>query len=247
LTTFAACVTTPVTHRKQLNFMPDSEMNALGAQAYAEMRQKEKISTNQALTANVDDVGRHIATASGQHYNWEFTLFDDKQVNAFCLPGGKVGVFTGIIPVAQNNAALAAVLGHEVAHAVLKHSAERASQQLLLTGGMMALDVAMRDSHMKQLLFAAIGIGSQVGITLPFSRKQEAEADAVGLRYMAKAGYDPKEAIALWDRMGKLGGTPPEILSDHPDPKSRAKALEAQLPDVMPLYEASQKVPTQPL
>jgi predicted Zn-dependent protease len=245
--TFTACVTTPETHRKQVNFVPDSQMNAMGAEAFTEMLKTEKISSDAKLTAAVVDVGRRIATASGKNYQWEFKLFDSKDVNAFCLPGGKVGVYTGLLPVAKTNAGLAAVLGHEVAHAILRHGAERMSQQLLLTGGLIAVDAAMRNSEQRGLIMGALGLGAQFGVMLPYSRKHESEADEVGLTYMAKAGYDPREAVALWQRMAQQGSRPPEILSTHPDPANRARIIERDLPSVMPYYDKSQKVPTEPI
>jgi predicted Zn-dependent protease len=246
-TTFTACVTTPETHRKQVNFVPDSQMNAMGAEAYTEMRKTEKVSTDAKLTAAVVEVGKRIALASGKNYQWEFTLFDSKEVNAFCLPGGKVGVYTGLLPIAKTNAGLAAVLGHEVAHAVLRHGAERMSQQLILTGGLIAVDAAMRNSDQRALIMGALGLGAQFGVMLPYSRKHESEADEVGLTYMAKAGYDPREAVDLWHRMAQQGARPPEILSTHPDPINRARIIERDLPNVMGYYEHSQRVPTAPI
>ena len=238
-----ACVTTPVTHRNQLNFVPDSQMNQMGDDAYREMKQKVPASGNAALTAAVTDVGKRIAQATGESYSWEFTLFQSQEVNAFCLPGGKVGVYTGILPIAQTNAGLAAILGHEVAHAVLKHGAERVSQQLLVAGVLMSLEEALRTRSSRDLIMAALGAGVQFGVVLPYSRRDESEADHVGLIYMAKAGYDPHEAIALWKRMAaQENGAPPEWLSTHPDSGRRAVALQQQLPDVLPLYDQSAKV-----
>ena len=243
-----ACDKTEETGRERLAPMPDSFMNPMGLQAYDEMKTTTPISTNKALTAKVAAIAARIADATGEKLDWDFTLFDSKEVNAFCLPGGKVGVYTGIIPVAQTNAGLAAVLGHEVAHAILRHGGERASQQLalagLLFGAEVTVDSVLKDKDLKPLMLAAIGLGAQLGVVLPFSREQEAEADTVGLKYMAKAGYDPQQAVELWHRMSALGGTPPEILSDHPDSDKRATALSDEQSDVLPLYDASQKQPT---
>lgn len=242
---FVSCVTVEESHRRALAPLPDGYMNSLGAEAYSEMKKTGKISPNKELTAKVVEIGKRIAKASGKNFDWEFTLFDDKDVNAFCLPGGKVGVLTGIIPVAQNNAALAAVLGHEVGHAVARHSGERMSQALLLTGVMISVDQVMKDSKMHDLALAALGLGAQVGVLLPYSRMHETEADHIGLEYMARAGYDPKEAVALWHRMAKMGGAhPPEWLSTHPDSEARARDLKSRLNEVMPAYEKSGKVPT---
>lgn len=240
----AACVTTPVTHRRQLVIVPESQMNSMGEQAYDEMLKTEKKSKDLQLVARVTEIGKRIAAASGKSFKWEFTLFENEQVNAFCLPGGKVGIFTGILATAQTNAGLAAVLGHEVAHAVAHHGAERVSQGLLVAGVLIGADQAMKDSKYRQIVLAGLGLGANVGVVLPYSRWQESEADTIGLQYMAKAGYDPKEAVGIWERMAKLGGSPPEIVSTHPDPKRRARELEAQLAKVQPLFEQSDKVPT---
>jgi predicted Zn-dependent protease len=245
--TFTACVTTPETGRKQLAPLPESTMNSLGAQAYEEMLKTEKKSTDAKLTAEVLEIGKRIAAASGKNYNWEFTLFENKQVNAFCLPGGKVGVYTGIIPVAKTNAGLAAVLGHEVAHAVLRHSGERASQMLLAQGILVGADLFTRDSKSRKIILTALGLGIQGAVLLPYSRSHESEADTVGLKYMAKAGYDPDAAAELWKRMAKLGGNPPELLSTHPDPSRRSEALRKEVKEVMPYYEKSAKIPTKDL
>lgn len=222
-------------------------MNAEGEAAYKDILAKSKISQKTKLNSEIVNIGRKIATASGVDYAWEFSVIDENQVNAFCLPGGKVGVYTGIVPVAQNNAALAAVLGHEVAHAVLKHSAERVSQQMVMGIGAQVVDGLFGNSQYRGVIAGAMGIGAIYGVTLPFSRYHEAEADRVGLEYMAKAGYDPREAVGLWERMGAQGGRTIELLSTHPDPISRAKALTKQMDKAMAIYNASVKVPTAPL
>jgi predicted Zn-dependent protease len=242
--TFIACVTTPESGRRQLAPLPDSMMNNMGSQAYDDMLKTEKKSGDAKLTAKVVEIGKRIAKASGKDYDWEFTLFESKEVNAFCLPGGKVGVYTGIVPTAKTNAGLAAVLGHEVAHAVARHSGERASQMLLAQAYMPRADLYTRNSKSRGIIMAAFGIGLQGGFLLPFSRTHESEADAIGLKYMARAGYDPKEAVELWKRMAKLGGNPPELLSTHPNPEGRADALQKQLRGVEPEYERSDKVAT---
>ncbi len=242
---FVACVTVEESNRRALAPLPDGYMNSLGAQAYDEMKQKDKVSSDKVLTAKVVEIGKRIAQASGKNFNWEFTLFENKEVNAFCLPGGKVGVLTGIIPVAATNAGLAAVLGHEVGHAVARHSGERLSHAILVTGVILSVDQVMKDSKMHDLALGALGLGAQVGVMLPYSRVHETEADHIGLEYMARAGYDPKEAVALWRRMAKVsGGSPPEILSTHPNSESRAADLESRLKDVQADYDKSSKVPT---
>ena len=243
----SSCSTVEGTNRKQLMPLPDAYMDSLGASAYAEMKEKDPVSTSAAQTQEMLVIAKRVAAATGKALDWEFTLFNSQQVNAFCLPGGKVGVYTGMIPVAKTNAGLAAVLGHEMGHAIAHHSGERMSQQLLLSGALMSVDALMADSAKKQLTLAALGVGAQVGVTLPFSRLQESEADTLGLIYMARAGYDPREAIDLWLRMDKLGGAPPEFLSTHPDSSKRAAALEEQLPKALQEYEKAQKVATVPL
>jgi predicted Zn-dependent protease len=240
-----SCETTPVTERKQVILVSDEQMDSLGEQSYKEILQKEKISQDKAMTAKIVSIGQAIAKASGEDYKWEFNLIDSDAVNAFCLPGGKVGVYTGILKVAQSNAGLAAVMGHEVAHAVAKHGAERVSQGLIVQGALGAVDIAMKDERNKDILLGALGIGAQFGVLMPYGRKHESEADRIGLIYMAKAGFDPREAVELWKRMAANGsGGMPEFLSTHPDPLKRAAALESQLKDVMPIYEASKKIPT---
>lgn len=240
-----SCVTSPETGRRQLNLVSDGEMNTMGEQAYKEMLSKSKISQKPQLNSEIVNIGKRIAAATDVSYDWEFSVIDENQVNAFCLPGGKVAVYTALIPVAKNNAALAAVLGHEVAHAVLRHSAERMSQQLILNQSMQIAGVLFSSSQHKDLIAAAMGIGANYGVALPFGRYEEAEADRVGLEYMAKAGYDPREAIGLWERMGQMGGgRPPEILSTHPDPVNRAKDLAKHMDKALALYNASQKQPT---
>ncbi len=237
----AACVTSPETGRSQLSLVSDSQMNSLGAQAYQETLAKSKISRNSNLNSEVATIGRRIAQASGVDYEWEFKVIDEPQtVNAFCLPGGKVAVYTGIVPVAKNNAALAAVMGHEVAHATLRHSAERMSQQMVMQMGLTVASISFSNSENRNVIAGLLGIGTQFGVVLPFSRYHESEADRVGLEYMARAGYDPREAVGLWERMGAAGGgRPPEILSTHPDPVRRARDLNKHMAKALALYQAS--------
>ncbi len=242
------CVTVGESGRKRLAPLPDSYMNALGSNTYQELKKETKVSTNKALTAKVMEVGDRIAKASGQSYAWEFTLFDSPEVNAFCLPGGKVGIYTGILKVAQSNAGLAAIIGHEVAHATARHGGERLSQQLLVSGALIAADEAFRDSKYKGLILGALGVGSKFGILLPYSRLQESEADQIGTNYMAKAGYDPKEAVKVWHRMAALnGGKVPEFLSTHPDSLKRANDIERELSESLAIYNQSNKIQTVPI
>ncbi len=246
----AACVTSPETGRSQLSLVSDSQMNSLGAQAYQETLAKSKISRNSNLNSEVATIGRRIAQVSGVDYDWEFKVIDEPQtVNAFCLPGGKVAVYTGIVPLAKNNAALAAVMGHEVAHATLRHSAERMSQQLVMQMGLTVASISFSNSENRNMIAGLLGIGTQFGVVLPFSRYHESEADRVGLEYMARAGYDPREAVGLWERMGAAGGgRPPEILSTHPDPVRRARDLNKHMAKALAMYQASpQRTPTKNL
>jgi predicted Zn-dependent protease len=240
-----SCVTSPETGRRQLSLVSDSEMNSMGEQAYKDILSKGKVSQKPQLNSEIVGIGKRIATASGVNYEWEFSVLDEDQVNAFCLPGGKVAVYTALIPVAKTNAGLAAVLGHEVAHAVLRHSAERMSQQMVMQQGMNITGAIFQNSQYRDIIAASMGIGANYGVFLPFGRFEESEADRVGLEYMAKAGFDPREAITLWERMGAMGGSrPPEILSTHPDPANRAKALAKHMDKAMALYNASIKQPT---
>jgi len=244
LVTIVSCVTTPETNRKQFVAVSEGQMASLGEDAWKEIKTKEKLSTDTQASAAVESIGRKIAAASGKNYSWEFSLFESKEINAFCLPGGKVGVYTGILAIAKNNAGLAAILGHEVAHAVARHSAERVTQSLLVAGVLISIDKAMEDSNRKKMVLAGLGLGAQFGVILPYSRFHESEADSIGLTYSAKAGFDPREAPAFWQRMSSTGGQPPEFLSTHPNPGSRIRALESQMPEALSLYEKSQKIPT---
>lgn len=245
----AKCVSTPVTGRMALRLMPDSQMNGMGAQAYQEMKAKTPVSKNPAYRALIEQVGKRIAAASGKNYSWEFEVFDEpKTVNAFCLPGGKIAFYTGIFPIAANDAGIAAIMGHEVAHAVAGHGNERISQNLIVQLGLTAAQVSLADSKHKREIYAGLALGAQFGVLLPYSRSHEAEADAIGLRYMAAAGYNPEEAPLLWERMNKAGaGHIPEFMSTHPDPARRAAKLRAALPSVAELYAASEKQPLRPV
>lgn len=231
-----------------IHLLSEAQMNQMGEQNYQSIKSKTKISKDLILKEKIQRIGRRIAKASGKNYNWEFELFDEpKTVNAFCLPGGKIGVYTGIIPIAKNEAGLAAVLGHEVAHATLGHGNERVSQGLITSIGFAAMEAVLGDSQNRDVILGGLGIGAQFGILLPFSRGHESAADRVGTQYMAKAGYDPREAKDLWMRMAATGGKVPEFMSTHPDPLRRAKALEQNLSEFLPLYQVSENQPSKPL
>ena len=243
-----ACAKVPITNRTQLILLPRAFEMQLGASAYLSMLESEKVSKNKHYARTVTRVGQRIAAVSHTpNLKWQYTVFDnDKLVNAFALPGGKIGVYTGMMPVAKTDAGLATVMAHEVAHATARHGGERLTLGILLEMGSAALASAMKkkDEKTQSRVLAAYGIGSTLVVALPFSRKQESEADRIGLIYMAKAGYDPREAIPFWERMGAAGrGAPPEFLSTHPGYRTRIKNLRKWMPEAMEYYEASQKAP----
>lgn len=218
----------------------------MGVQAYHEILRKSKISRDPRLNDLVTRVGTRIARATGRlDYQWEFKVIeDDKQVNAFALPGGKVAVYTGILPVTKDDAGLATVMGHEVAHAIARHGGERVSQGLLVQMGLATAQAAManRDPRTVEQVTGLLGAGAALGIILPFSRAQESEADHLGLIYMAKAGYDPRAAISFWQRMEQAARgrpSPPEFLSTHPSHGTRIREIEQWIPEAMRYYQAS--------
>jgi predicted Zn-dependent protease len=248
-----ACATVPLTERQGLHIVPDSELITLSFQQYGELLKKLKLSTDQGKIQRVRRAGQRIAQASEEvmrgygmeseikDYHWEFNVIDDdKVVNAFCMPGGKIAVYTGIFPVAQDETGLAVVMGHEVAHALAKHGNERVSQGLFTQLGGVALSTALSNQPgtTNQIFMAAYGIGANVGVLLPYSRLHESEADRIGLTLMAKAGYDPREAIPFWQRMNEKGkGSSPEFLSTHPAPETRIKQIETLIPEAMKYYK----------
>jgi predicted Zn-dependent protease len=238
----AACQTAPITGRSQLLLLPEGTELQMGLQSYQEVLQKSKVSTDPTATAQLQRVGPRVAAATGRtDYQWEFKLIEDEQVNAFCLPGGKVAVYTGILPITRDDAGLAAVLSHEVAHAIARHGGERVSQTLLVQTGLAGLQLAMtnRDPKTVEQVTALLGAGATVGLLLPWSRTQESEADHLGLIYMAKAGYDPHAARDLWVRMAEAGKgkqKPPEFLSTHPADQTRIRQIEGWLPEAMQYY-----------
>lgn len=234
--TIGACVTTPYTNRSQMILLSESEELQLGVAAYQEVLSKSNVTTGKPL-AVVQRVGERIAAAADKpSYQWQFTAIDDpKTVNAFALPGGKVAVYTGLFPIAKDEAGLAAVMGHEVAHALARHGAERMSQGMVLQLGAVGLSAAMggKDPALANAVMSAYGLGAQVGVALPFNRSQESEADRIGMILMAKAGYDPEAALFLWQRMGEneSGGRPPEYLSTHPSAETRQEQIRGWLPE----------------
>lgn len=247
-----ACSSVLITGRKQLLLVPDSEVLSMSAQSYKEFIDSVPASTNIVNTQLVKKVGKKISSVveeylrnNGQeseiaNYAWEFSLVKDDAVNAFCMPGGKVVFFEGILPVAQGEAGIAVVMGHEVAHAVAKHSSERLSQQMLLQYGASLTDVllANKSEAARVGINSLYGIGAQFGVMLPYSRKHEYEADQLGLVFIAMAGYDPSAAIAFWERMeASSEGSTMEFMSTHPSDANRIAKLKAFLPEAMKFYK----------
>ena len=246
-TFLTACRSTPVTGREQLILIPESQEVQMGLTAYRDVLSKSKLSSDSEKVAMVRRVGERIAAVADKpDYKWEFNLIDDdKTVNAFCLPGGKVAVYTGILPVTEDEAGLATVMAHEIAHALARHGGERMTTGLLAQLGLVALDVGLavknQDPKMIEALNAAYGAAAQVGVILPFSRKQELEADHIGLLLMSKAGYDPQSALHFWERMAKLDkAKAPEFLSTHPSDEKRVQQIAKWLPEAEKEYRESQ-------
>ncbi len=225
-----------------VNLYSPQEENKMGLDAYQQVLKDEKKSTDAEGIALVQRVGKRLAAVvpGGDQFQWEFTLLESDTVNAFCLPGGKVAIYTGILPYCQNEAALAAVMGHEIGHAVARHGGKRMTQGVILGGAQMALGEVLKakgyTENTTTLALAAAGGLAQVGVVLPFSRGHESEADAMGLEYMAKAGYDPQEASQFWLRFAKLGSSGPAFLSTHPQSADRAADLSKQLPQAQQWY-----------
>ncbi len=245
------CTTVPVTGRHELNLVSSEQEMQLGLSSFQELKTNTPVSHDPAINAMVQRVGKRIAAVASKdmpNAQWEFVVFDSKEANAFCLPGGKVGVYTGILPITQNDAGLATVIGHEVGHAVAHHGASRMSTAMVTQGlGQLAgAYVGSTQYAQYQNLFMSLyGIGSQVGVELPYSRAQESEADHIGLIYMARAGYDPREAVAFWERFSaynKQGGQSSvfaKFLSTHPVDAVRIKQLQAWLPEAEAEYAKS--------
>ena len=241
-----SCTTTPVSGNRALLLTSSTTENQQGEEAYKEILTKEKIITGTAQAKMVEEIGKRIAAVANQpDFEWEFKTLQSDEPNAFCLPGGKVAVYTGIFKYAKNEAGLATIMGHEIGHAIARHGGQRMTQQMLTTGllaGVGAIGLAKMDSTKKAIAMAALGAGVTYGITLPFSRGDETEADEIGLVLMAKAGYDPSEAVNFWDRFSQAGGSaPPEFMSTHPNSEKRREHLRSLVPSVMPDYEASSK------
>ena len=237
-----ACETAPITGRQQLILLPENQAQEMGLTAYQQILKENKLSTDQTQIERVRRVGKRIADASGRtDLQWEFNVIQDDTPNAFALPGGKVGVNTGLFKVAKNDDQLAAVMAHEIGHAIARHGAERISQQMAVQTGLAGLGLAGNDTSQYAQLAA---MAATLGVVLPFSRTQEAEADHIGVILMAKAGYDPRAALTLWENFKQYGGAQqPEFLSTHPAPDSRIANLKALMPQAMAIYQIAPKAP----
>ncbi len=249
------CALNLLTGRKQLNLVKESEVQLMAKDQYKTFLSENKVlnSATSRDAAAVDRVGARISNAITKYfetqgessllegYKWEFNTIESKEINAWCMPGGKVVVYTGLLPVTKNETALAIVMGHEIAHSVARHGNERMSQAMVQQLGGMALEVALaqKPQETRDLFMMTYGIGSEVGAILPWSRQQETEADKYGLIFSAMAGYDPREAIPFWQRMAAAGGgSPPEFLSTHPSDATRLRKLEQFMPEALKYYNA---------
>jgi len=247
-----SCASVPLTGRSQLNLIPASEMLSMSYQQYDEFIRTNKLSTDVNNSNMVKRIGYNIQNAVQRYfaenkmsdrlngYNWEFNLVESPDINAWCMPGGKVVVYTGILPFTQDESGLAVVMGHEIAHAIAEHGNERMSQILLTQLGGMALSEALSSEpqQTQDLWLGVYGIGAQVGILLPYSRTHESEADRLGLVFMAMSGYDPNVAVGFWERMAaqKQGQEPPEFLSTHPSDRTRIEDIKKNLPEAMKYF-----------
>ena len=237
--------TNPETGKTQRVALSTQQEEALGLQAYQEVLSTSSVVQNGREAEMVHRVAQRIAGVTGtaaQDFNWQASLVNSPQINAFCLPGGKMVVYTGILPVAQTEAGLATVLGHEVAHATARHGAQRVFQNSLVQTALAGAAFSLNDMEpqKRQAIMGLIGAGAQYGVVLPFGRDHESEADQMGLMYMARAGYDPRESIAFWERMSQAGGSqPPEFMSTHPSHGTRIENLKTWLPRALEEYEKS--------
>lgn len=243
----SACTESP-TGRSQLMLFSSGQLASLGDDSYSELKQKEKISTDANVNAYVNCVANDLISVLPSPWRdkqWEITVFESEQINAFALPGENIGVYTGLLQVTENRDQLAAVIGHEIAHVIADHGNERMSNQFAVGLGLQvgaALASAKLEEQDAAMVMAALGIGAQVGVLLPYSRTHESESDQLGLDYMAAAGYNPAEAANLWRNMAKVGGgAGPEFLSTHPTPQTRIDAIEAYVPRIQSFYQNAPK------
>jgi len=250
LVILGSCATSP-TGRSQLAFMPAGQMNAMGVQAFDNLKKKTPIEKSNKVNSYVKCVANAIVEVirtESPIKKWEVVVFKDKSANAFALPGGKIGVHTGLLKVAKNQAQLAAVIGHEVGHVLANHGNERVSQQFAVQKGMgLVQALADTQSPKGQMLMQLLGLGAEFGIIKPFSRTHESEADLMGLNFMARAGFNPEESVILWKNMSSSGGQqPPEFLSTHPSHETRIANLNKAMPEAKRLYQQAQASGKQP-
>lgn len=246
-----SCSSVPLTGRKQFVAIPSSQMISLSADSYAQVLKENELSRNQQYISMVNNAGKKLSSAvelymrengmaaGVENLDWEFAVIVSDQLNAWCMPGGQIAFYEGILPVCADETGVAVVMGHEIAHAIAQHGNERMSQQLLIEMGGVALSEALKNEKEKTLNLAmlAFGVGSKLGVQLPYSRTHESEADELGLYFMAMAGYDPREAPSFWERMEALGGSrPPEFLSTHPNPDTRISDLKKHMPKALEYY-----------
>ena len=237
----ASCATSPE-GRSQFQLIPENQMNAMGVQSFEQIKQQTPLTKNKNIEQYVLCVANKIIPQVKQNPDpaqWEVKVFEDEQANAFALPGYKIGVYTGLLKYAKNQDQLAAVIGHELAHVIAKHSNERVSSQLATETGLSIASAILggtQDDN-SAMIMAGLGLGVQYGITLPFSRSHESEADLIGLELMAKAGFNPEESVTLWQNMSQAGAAPPEFLSTHPSSDTRIKQLKERIPKVKPAYQ----------
>jgi predicted Zn-dependent protease len=243
LAAIAGCATSPL-GRSQMMFVGDAEMDKMGVEAFEQLKKEQKISSDGSVNAYVTCVANAITSALPEAAGpWEVRVFEDDNANAFALPGRKIGVHTGLLKVAKNQDQLATVIGHEVGHVIARHSGERVSNQIAAQGGAQAIGLVLGaagdpSSPLNGIAMAALGVGAQ-GVVLKYSRTHESEADEIGLKYMANAGFDPRESVPLWQNMdaASKGARPPEFLSTHPSPATRIKDLQGLIPQMLPLAQ----------
>jgi len=251
-----ACAVVPITGRKQFIAIPAEQMLSLSADSYSQVLKETKVSANQKYITSVHSVGVNLTAAVKQYmkqnglesslegYQWQYNVLVSDELNAWCMPGGQIAFYEGIMPICQDDNGVAVVMGHEIAHAVARHGNERMSQQLVIQMGGVALSEALSNQKetTQQLAMLAFGVGSTLGVVLPYSRTHETEADELGLYFMAMAGYDPRTAPAFWERMMAQGSTRmPEFLSTHPDPANRIRDMQKNMPKAMEYYQARKK------
>jgi len=249
-----SCTSAPITQRKQLKIISESKLNAKAAQIYEKVKEKEKLSKDKKKLSEIKDIGKKIENSIGEYFyksklddptinfDWEYILIENKKVrNAWCMPGGKIAVYTGILDVTKNTNGLAAVMGHEIAHAVAKHSVERASRGMLLNTGTQIVDI-LSGGKLSQINrttgMNTVGMLSQIGLMNPFNRKQESEADYLGMIFSSLSGYDIRETVKIWERMKELnkGKTPPEFMSTHPSADNRIKKINEWTNEILMDY-----------